>query len=103
MIWRFSDGTVAKLGGVIEGTSIFARELWADLAQDWVGVDLYGGPGGGVELDRNNPALFDAWLKQEMERGYRRHLNLSLIERPEGIPELPPDPREFEFPEGSVV
>lgn len=94
MIWRFSDGTTAELGGKIEGASLFAQELWATLAEDRCGVQLYPGPGGGVWLDRNDPMLFDAWLKQEMNRPYRRDLNLRMTERPTGIPEVPPDPRE---------
>ena len=93
MIWRFSDGTTAELGGKIEGASLFAQELRADLEEDRVGVQLYDGPGGGVWLDRNDAALFDAWLKQEMNRPFRRELNLRMTERPKDIPAVPPDER----------
>ena len=96
MAWRFSDGTIAYLGGEIVADSVFARELWADLANPPAGVGLYPGPGGGVTVDVNDAALFDAWLKQEMERPFRRDLKLTLVERPEGIPPIPPDPRVYD-------
>ena len=94
MRWEFSDGTVATLGGDIEGPSQFAQELRAELEHDDVGVQLYPGPGGGVALDRNDPALFDAWLRQEADRPF--HGALRMTSRPDDIPELPPDPRDFE-------
>jgi hypothetical protein len=94
MIWRFSDGTTAELGGKIEGASLFAQELRADLVQHRCGVQLYPGPGGGQWLDRADPMLFDAWLKQEMNRPYRREFSIRMTERPDGITEVPPDPRE---------
>lgn len=94
--WRFSDGTTAQLGGTIEGDTLFAQELRALLADPPVGVQLYPGPGGGAWLDVTDPALFDAWLVQEMERGFRREQRLKLTERPDNIPPLPPDARESE-------
>lgn len=103
MIWRFNDGTTATLGGSIEGASLFAQELRAELAQDEVGVQLYPGPGGGVWLDKNDPALFDAWLKQEMERPFRRDQRLRMTERPKDVPAIPKDERVFEFGEGSIA
>jgi len=104
MIWRFSDGTVAHLGGEIEGASLFAQELRAALADPPVGVQIYGGPGGGAWLDVNDAALFDAWLSQEMSRPFRRELSLRMTERPDDVPELPADPRDFSgMPEGALV
>lgn len=103
MIWRFSDGTVATLGGNVEGDSLFAQELRVELEQPQVGVQVYPGPGGGVWLDKNDPALFDAWLEQEMERPFRRELRLRMTKRPKGIPALPPDERELEGDERTVA
>jgi hypothetical protein len=105
VIWRFSDGTTAELGGKIEGASLFAQELRAQLDEggDQIGIMVYGGPGGGFWLDRNDVALFDAWLEQERTRPYRRSLNLRFIERPADIPPLPPDPRDLRgLPEDAV-
>lgn len=51
------------------------------------------GPGGGCWLDANDPALFDAWLTQEMERPYRLSLGLRMVQRPDNIPAPPPDTR----------
>jgi hypothetical protein len=93
VIWRFSDGTIAELGGKIEGDTVFAQELRAALVEDRCGVQLHDGPGGGEWLDRENPMLFDAWLKQEMNRPFRRELKLRMTERPEGIAPIPEDER----------
>lgn len=103
MIWRFSDGTTAELGGKVEGDSLFAQELRADLVENRCGVQLYDGPGGGKWLDRNDAALFDAWLKQEMTRPFRKELKLRMTERPEGIPPVPPDPRKPPTEEDALV
>lgn len=100
--WRFSDGTTAILGGVIEGASLFAQELREELAEEGVGVQLYPGPGGGRKLDRNDIALFDAWLRQEMVRPFRRELALRITERPDGVPSLPPDTRDV-LPEDALA
>jgi len=99
MIWRFSDDTTAELGGHIEGASAFAQELRAQLAQDRVGVAFGYQPGGGAWLDRNDPALFDAWLEQERAR--MRDPSLRLLERPDGIPPLP-ELDDDELPEDAI-
>ena len=87
--WRFSDQTVAYLGGHIEGSSLFARELWATLQEDQVGVMTGPYPDGGEWLDKDDPSLFDAWLHQEMTAPYRRKFRLRMTQRPKGIPPLP--------------
>src|SRR5687768_17264956 len=103
MIWRFNDGTVAELGGNVEGASVFAQELREDLVQPRVGVQLYPGPGGGAWLDVNDAALFDAWLRQEMTRPWRRDLKLKLLEHPDPkkLPPLPAD-RRVSVPDGAL-
>jgi hypothetical protein len=87
--WLFSDGTEAYLGGHIEGASVFARELWAALQDPPVGVTLGPEPNGGREVDLNDLALFDLWLRQEAAKPVRSELKLELIERPADIPALP--------------
>jgi len=101
MIWRFSDGTVATLGGDIEGASLFAHELRAMLERPRVGVAFGQMPDGGAWLDKNDPALFDAWLRQEMDRPFRSAMNLRLVEVPKDIPALP-EQDEAEIPDGAV-
>lgn len=104
MMWRFSDGTIAHLGGEIEGASLFAQELRSELDEKRVGIQLYPGPGGGAWLDRNDPAQFDAWLEQERIRPFRRAFTLRIIERPTDIPALLPDPRKFgDLPEDALI
>jgi len=95
MRWRFNDGTVAELGGRITGASTFARELREDLERRRAGVQVHPGPGGGAWLDVNDAALFDAWLRQEAARSWRRELQLELVEHPDpkDLPALPPDRR----------
>ena len=100
MIWRFSDGTTAELGGNVEGASLFAQELRAELEHDQVGVQ-YGPWGHGRWLDRNDPALFDAWLRQEMGRPFRSAQKLKLVEVPEGIPAL--EVPERKLPDDAIV
>jgi hypothetical protein len=106
MIWRFNDGTTAELGGKVEGASLFAQELREMLARDRVGVAFGRQPGGGAWLDTKDAALFDAWLRQEMARPYRRDRKLKLIDAPENIPALPEqesdDPDAPEPPDDAV-
>lgn len=94
MIWRFSDGTIAHLGGEIEGASLFAQELRAELEQPWVGVQTRPMPADGAKLNKNDPALFNAWLRQEMGKPYRKEQKLRLAEVPKGIPALPVEPAD---------
>jgi hypothetical protein len=102
MIWRFSDGTVATLGGNIEGASAFAEQLRAMLRRDRVGVAFGRMPCGGAWLDVNDAALFDAWLQQEMDRPVRQALELRMVERPDNIPPLPEDD-STPPPEGAIA
>jgi hypothetical protein len=102
MIWRFNDGTVATLGGDIEGASVFAQELRLQLARPRVGVAFGQMPDGGAWLDKNDPALFDAWLRQEMDRPFRGRLQLKLVEVPKNIPALP-DQDAGEIPDGAIA
>ncbi len=87
--WRFSDGTTAELGGTIEGDSLFAQELRAALEQPEILVLVGRVPSGGVRLDKNDPALFDAWLQQEAELPDRVKARIRITERPDSIPALP--------------
>jgi hypothetical protein len=99
MIWRFNDGTTAELGGKVEGASLFAQELRQMLERDRVGVAFGRQPGGGAWLDKNDAALFDAWLRQEMGRPFRRELKLKLVAVPDDIPDLPEQPDDPDAPE----
>lgn len=90
--WRFSDGTVATLGGDIEGASLFAQEMRASLADPPLFVSVHPEPNGGVELDTNDLALFNAWLLGQMRKPYRKAAKLKLLEAPENIPALPTRP-----------
>lgn len=93
MTWKFSDGTVAHLGGKIEGASLFAQELRAELATGEAGVAIWP-PNDGLPLDTSDPALFDAWLRQELTRPYRKWMMVELLESPKDIPPLPTPPWE---------
>lgn len=96
--WRFSDGTTVQLGGKVEGASLFAQELRAELEQDFVGVQIWPMGFDGVELDRDKVELLHAWLMQEMDRPFRREMKLTLLEQPAHIPELPPPPEDEDAP-----
>jgi hypothetical protein len=89
MIWTFSDGTTVELGGKVEGATILAQQLRAVLARPRVLVEIWPPPGGNVELNVNDAALLDAWLRAELRD--RRHLPLTL-KRPDDVPPLPRAP-----------
>lgn len=89
MTWRFSDGTTAELGGTIEGASLFAQELRAELAHGDTLIPEGALPCGGILLDVNNPAHFDRWLRGEMAKPYRRDARLTLTEAPTDFDPLP--------------
>lgn len=91
MIWRFSDGTTVELGGMVEGPTLLAQRLRADLAQPQV-VTAWPPPGGDVELDAGDPALLEAWLRSEL-RYWADVRGLALtLKSPTGIPPLPRPP-----------
>lgn len=101
MIWRFSDGTTVSLGGEVEGASLFAQELRYELAQDFVGIQTAPIPAEGTELDRNDPALLDAWLRQEIDRPFRQSQGLRLIDAP-AVPALPEQPVQDDDEQGAA-
>ena len=86
MIWYFSDGTIAKLGGEIEGGTAFAQELRHLLADPKQRVQVKPIPDEAPLLDRNNPALFDRFLRNEMERPCNSWMMISLLKAPEVEP-----------------
>ncbi len=91
MIWRFSDGTTVELGGNVEGATLLAQRLRADIVKP-LQVYIWPPPGGSVDLDPKDPAILDAWLQAELEFWRDvRGLRLSL-ERPADVPALPPPP-----------
>lgn len=91
MIWRFSDGTTVELGGNVDGDTVLAQRLRQKL-KGRVLVDVWPPPGGALELNANDPALLDAWLRHELDVLVRlRDLKVTL-KRPQGIPDLPPPP-----------
>lgn len=63
--WTFSDGTVLRSGGELEGESSFAVAARAVLAANEAGlptmVDVAAPPGGLVPLDVSSDWLLDRW------------------------------------------
>lgn len=91
MRWTFSDGTTVDLGGNVEGPTLLAQRLRAEL-QEGATVDIWPPPATPKAVDPNDPALLDAWLRQRL--GYltqARGLKLTL-KSPDGIPPLPLPP-----------
>jgi hypothetical protein len=68
--WRFSDGTVVRLGGVIEGDGPMARALRGDLERMAAGrpvvVNVAPHPGGDDPLDVGDPYHVHQWLGQTL-------------------------------------
>lgn len=89
--WTFSDGTTARLGGIVEGGSLFAQELRADIEQGDLRVPVVL-PGIGHTVDTSDLALFDAWLRHEAARPFRKPLKVTSA--PPDIPALPKLPGE---------
>lgn len=100
-LWRFSDGTTVHLGGEVDGASLFAQELRNGIAQ--AKVQIWPVPFEGVGLDVNDPALMDAWVRQEMARPYRRDQKLRLLEAPSEVPPLPAPPQDDAEPRDGVL
>lgn len=98
--WRFSDGTTAHLGGTVDGGSLFAQELRAAIAGGDLRVPV-AFPGIGHTVDKNDLALFDAWLRHEAERPFRRPLRVTSA--PDNIPPLPKLPGEDDEPVEGVL
>lgn len=89
-MWTFSDGTVFHVGGSVEGSSLFARELRekVDLVLD--GTRLWAPtrplPASGHQLDLQHAGVLDVWLEQQGKRA-----GLRIVERPTELPALPDD------------
>lgn len=87
MIWTFSDGTTVEIGGAIEGATLLAQELRAALPTAWVQVWPY--PSSPRRLRADDPAMLEAWLRNELHD--RRGSGLKL-KSPEDVPPLPAPP-----------
>lgn len=93
MIWRFSDGTTVELGGKVEGPSLFAQSLRAQIADGIATVHIWPQPSEGVPVDQNDAALVHAWLIDELDlRNRIDNVVIRLRSKPDGIPALPPPP-----------
>lgn len=98
MTWRFSDGTSVELGGKVEGPSLFAQRLRAQIADAAAGdarlaVHIWPQPSPAVEVDLNDVALVHAWLTREIDLLNRIDgIVARLRSKPESIPALPPPP-----------
>ena len=86
--WRFSDGTVAHLGGEIEGDTLFAQELRAELAHGDTLIELGATPSEAVKLDTRSTAHMDRFLRREMSAPYRSEQRLRLLDAPSGFEPL---------------
>lgn len=92
MTWRFSDGTTVELGGVVDGPSLFAQTLRADIASG-TDVAIWPEPGARVPLDVNDPAIVHRWLEEEVAYWNRvRNVVIRMRSKPDNIPALPPPP-----------
>jgi hypothetical protein len=87
MTWHFSDGTVAHLGGTIDGGTSFAQELRHLLDDPKQMVQVKPIPDEATPLDRDDPALFDLFLRSEMNRPCNKWMMLRLLKAPK-IPAL---------------
>jgi hypothetical protein len=104
MTWRFSDGTTVELGGKVEGPSLFAQQLRADIDTGAVQVAIWPLPDGYVDLDVNDPAIMHAWLEHELDvRNRVDHVVIRMRSKPAEIPALPPPPWGDEPEESGVV
>jgi hypothetical protein len=96
VIWRFSDGTTVELGGNVEGASLFAQQLRAGLA-DRPAVTIWAEPSPSFDVDPNDAAFLDAWLKVQLDLAVRIDKLPLTMRAPDGIPSLPqPEPYEDE-------
>ena len=96
MTWRFSDGTTVHLGGNVEGASLFAQEIRADMEAGRAIVMMEAIPGDEVPLDPSNASMLDRWLRDELQRPWRRELRLTEAPEVEPLPEPPPEPERPE-------
>ncbi len=93
MTRRFSDGTTVELGGNVEGPSLFAQKLRAQLDDGAAYAVVWPMPSSPHVVDVNDAALVNAWLEQELDL-WRRISNviIKMRSKPENIPALPPPP-----------
>jgi hypothetical protein len=93
VIWRLSDGTTVELGGKVEGPSLFAQRLRAQLVDGEVRVQVWPQPSSSVVLDVSDAALVHAWLLAEIDLLNRiDSVIVKLRSKPDNIPALPPPP-----------
>lgn len=85
MTWHFSDGTVAHLGGTIEGGTAFAQELRTCLKES-PKVPDGPMPNYGTPLDPKDASHFDWFLRNEMNRPCNKWMMVSLIKAPKVEP-----------------
>lgn len=86
MLWHFSDGTVAHLGGRIEGGTYFAQELRYAMVRPLLPDGPI--PCGSFPADLKNPSHFDFIVRQEMDRPCNKWMMVSLVSAPEVEPFL---------------
>jgi hypothetical protein len=99
VIWRFSDGTTVELGGKVEGPSLFAQRLRAEIADAEDGVPgallvhIWPQPSEPRRVDLNDAPLVHAWLQREVDLLNRiDDVIVKMRSKPDNIPALPPPP-----------
>lgn len=95
MKWEFSDGTVAHLGGDVEGATVFAQRLRSAIASSDTTVSIWPEPSESVALDVEDPAIFDRFLRNEVAIPALGWMMTSLVRAPE-VPPLPDPPWDDE-------
>ena len=82
MEWQFSDGTVVRLGGVVEGDSAFADRLRSELVLLPLGraksVCVEPEPSSGETLDPDNARHVEIWSED-----WSRFFDVTLTSGPE--------------------
>lgn len=73
--WRFSDGTIVRLGGEVEGASLFAQELRESLGEV---TELEFGPCPSplIPFDKWNPDHMAHYLTGQLAQPGRRFLKI---------------------------
>ncbi len=102
-LWRFSDGTTVELGGNVEGASLFAQHLRERLSRPPLFISIWPLPAPRIDLDLNDIAHVDRWVRGQAEHARFRDLRLRVFEAPQDIPELPPPPDDREDDEPGTV
>lgn len=102
MTWRFSDGTTVDLGGKVEGSSFFAQSVRAELANPPVLVSIWPHPSPDVDVDLQDVALVDAWLRHRVSRPSDAWMLVELTDAPSDIPPLPEPPKGDDVPADAI-